>query len=46
MIIGSAYEEQIPAVILAVQNGEIPMEVIDAAVLRILLWKIELGIIE
>ena len=46
MIIGSAYEEQIPAVILAVQNGEIPMEVIDAAVLRILLWKIELGIIK
>ena len=46
MIIGSAYEEQIPAVILAVQNGEIPMEVIDAAVLRILLWKIEMGLVD
>lgn len=46
MIIGSAYEEQIPAVIQAVQNQEIPVEVIDTAVLRILLWKIELGLIE
>lgn len=46
MIIGSAYEEQIPAVIQAVQNQEIPMDVIDAAVLRVLLWKIELGLIE
>lgn len=45
MIIGSAYEEQIPAVILAVQNEEIPMDLIDAAVLRILLWKIDLGLI-
>lgn len=46
MIIGSAYEEQIPAVIAAVQNGEIEPAVIDEAVMRILLWKIELGIIE
>jgi beta-N-acetylhexosaminidase len=46
MIIGSAFEEQIPAVILAVQNEDIPIDVIDAAVLRILLWKIELGIVE
>ncbi|MBN1892315.1 MAG: beta-hexosaminidase [Clostridiales bacterium] len=46
MIIGSAYAQQIPAVIAAVQSGEIDPAVIDEAVMRILLWKIELGIIE
>jgi len=46
MIIGSAYAEQIPAVIAAVQNGEIDEAVIDEAVIRILLWKISLGLIE
>jgi beta-N-acetylhexosaminidase len=46
MIIGSAYAEQIPAVIAAVQNGKIDEAVIDEAVVRILLWKISLGLIE
>jgi beta-N-acetylhexosaminidase len=46
MIIGSAYAEQIPAVLAAVENGTITEEVIDEAVLRILMWKMELGIIE
>lgn len=46
MICCTDFEIQIPAVISAVKNGEIPIEQIDASVLRILLWKIDLGIIE
>ncbi|MDD4095608.1 MAG: glycoside hydrolase family 3 N-terminal domain-containing protein [Oscillospiraceae bacterium] len=46
MIIGSAYAEQIPAVIAAVRSGEIDESVIDEAVIRILLWKISLDLIE
>lgn len=46
MIIGSAYAEQIPAVIAAVQSGQIDEAIIDEAVIRILLWKLELGLIE
>lgn len=40
------FEEQVPAVIEAVKNGEIPEEQIDASVFRILEMKISLGIIE
>lgn len=46
MIIGSAYADQIPAVIAAVQSGEIDESRIDDAVIRILMWKISLGLIE
>ncbi len=46
MLCSTHFEIQIPAVISAVNNGEIPIEQIDASVLRILLWKIDLGIIE
>jgi len=42
----SDFEVQIPAVLEAVEQGEIDMETIDAAVERILRWKMELGLIE
>lgn len=41
----SDFETQIPAVLQAVEEGTIEMETIDAAVERILKWKIELGVI-
>ena len=45
VLISSDFLVQIPAVIAAVEDGRIPEEVIDAAVLRILKVKIELGLI-
>ena len=39
------FETQIPAVIAAVENGEITQERIDASVLRILILKISLGLL-
>ncbi|MGI6085277.1 MAG: glycoside hydrolase family 3 protein [Acetivibrionales bacterium] len=39
------FEEQIPAVINAVEEGVISEEQIDQSVLRILRWKLELGIV-
>jgi beta-N-acetylhexosaminidase len=39
------FETQVPAVLAAVQSGCIPMDNINASVMRILMWKIELGII-
>lgn len=41
----SSFESQIPAVLEALEKGEIDMETIDAAVERILRWKMELGLI-
>ncbi len=38
--------EQYPAVLAAVQSGDIPESQIDASVLRILKWKQKLGLIE
>ncbi|NLO62527.1 MAG: beta-hexosaminidase [Clostridiaceae bacterium] len=46
MLIGSSYAEQIPEVLDALQSGEIDEEIIDEAVIRILLWKMDLGLIE
>lgn len=40
------FEEQIPAVLQAVQNGEITEERLDESVLRILNLKINLGLLE
>ncbi|MBU5453991.1 glycoside hydrolase family 3 protein [Caproiciproducens sp. MSJ-32] len=45
LIIASNFELQIPLVIEAVKNGEISEERINEAVLRILSWKFELGIL-
>ena len=41
----SDFEAQYPAVLAAVQNGEIPEEQIDQSVMRILKWKQSLGIL-
>ncbi len=39
------YVQQIPAVIQAVNQGEISLERVEQSVLRILCWKLELGVI-
>lgn len=41
----SDYETQYPAVLAAVQNGEISEERIDESVRRALRWKAQLGIL-
>ena len=46
MLCCTDFEVQIPAVIAAVKDGRIPVERIDASVLRILKWKAELGLLE
>ena len=45
MLCCSNYAAQYPAVLAAVQNGEIAESRIDESVLRILRWKLELGLI-
>ncbi|MGG7056994.1 glycoside hydrolase family 3 protein [Clostridium tertium] len=45
LIISSDYEVQIPSIIEAVNNGDIKEEVVDGAVLRVLMLKLKLGII-
>lgn len=45
LIIASNFEVQIPSVLEAVKAGEISEERIDEAVIRILIWKLELGIL-
>ena len=46
LIIASDYSVQIPAVIAAVKNEEIPIDDINESVLRILNWKLSLGLIK
>ncbi len=46
LIIASDYNVQIPAVIAAVKNEEISLDDINASVLRILNWKLSLGLIK
>ena len=46
MLITSDYARQIPQVVEAVRNGVIPGNLIDQAALRVLLWKMELGILQ
>lgn len=45
MLICTNFAQQIPAVLAAVQTGVISQERIDESVLRILRWKIQLGLI-
>ena len=45
MIICTDYEEQIDSVIEAVKQGYIEESVVSEAVLKILMWKISLGLI-
>jgi beta-N-acetylhexosaminidase len=45
LLIATNFMEQIPAVIDAVKDNTISMERIDESVLRVLRWKLSLGII-
>ena len=45
LLISSDYATQIPQVLAAVKDGTIPMERIDEAVTRVLLWKEALGLL-
>ena len=45
MVVTTDYPQQIPQVIAAVEDGTIPMEVIDAALGRVIGWKYDLGLI-
>lgn len=45
MIISSRYDLEIPAVTQAVKAGTISQEQIDAAVKRVLRWKVDLGVL-
>ena len=45
MLITSDFETEIPQVLSAVSDGTIPMELVDAAVERILGWKYDLGLL-
>lgn len=46
IVLTTNYRTQIPSVIKAVQNGRIKEEAINAAVMRVLNWKLNLGIIQ
>lgn len=46
LIVTTDYRAQIPRVIQAVKNGELEEDVIDAACLRVLHWKMELDLLE
>lgn len=46
MLISSSYDKQIKAVIDGVNNGEIPEDTINKSVVRILCWKMSLGLIK
>ena len=45
MVVTTDFETQIPAVLAAVEAGDIPMETIDRAAERVLLWKYDLGLL-
>lgn len=45
LLIATDFDVQIPAVIAAVKNGGIPSARLDEAVMRVLLWKMDLGLI-
>lgn len=45
MIVTPSFDTQIPAVLAAVENGTIDESRIDESVLRILVWKLKLGIL-
>lgn len=46
LVVTSDYRAQIPRVIQAVKSGELEENVIDDACLRVLRWKLELGLLE
>ncbi len=46
LVVATDYSVQIPAVITAVKNGTITEDRIDESVIRVLTWKLDLGIIK
>lgn len=46
LLIATDYAAQIPAVIRAVQAGDLPLATVDAAVTRVLSWKLRLGLLD
>ena len=46
LVVTTDYRTQIPRVIQAVRDGTLEEDVIDAACLRVLRWKLELGLLE
>lgn len=46
LVVTTDYRTQIPRVIQAVKDGTLEEETIDAACLRVLRWKLELGLLE
>lgn len=46
LVVTTDYRTQIPRVIRAVKDGALEEDVIDAACLRVLRWKLELGLLE
>lgn len=46
LVVTADYRSQIPRTIEAVENGTLPEEVVDAACLRVLRWKVELELLE
>ena len=45
LLCASQWEEQLPAVLRAAENGQLPQDRLDQAVLRVLNWKHSLGLI-
>ena len=45
LVVASDFDVQIPSVLTAVENGEIPEARLDESVSRILIWKLRLGIL-
>ena len=45
LLCSTDYRVQYQAVLEAVESGRIPMETLDAAVLRVLTWKQRLGLL-
>lgn len=46
LVVATDYNVQIPAVIAAIENGDLSVDRIDESVIRILLWKFDLGLIK
>jgi beta-N-acetylhexosaminidase len=46
LVVATDYEVQIPAVMAAIKSGILTKDRIDESVTRILLWKLDLGLIK
>ena len=46
MVVTDQFQEEIPQVLAAMEDGTLPMERVDEAVARVLGWKYDLGLLE